>query len=241
MSFDTFGFGKGDDNIISTSKAYKGKKDNTDRVSFCWWPIKEDGKLDLEADTPKFIGAKRGYRDGVGYFLVKGPEYAKLADGKPKTQVATLLVIWPTDDKGKLNIDAFKRGEFEVKPWVFSQDKYRSLAGIAEEWPFAEHDIKMKCLDTQYQKMEFNNLKDSCLKKVFDGDTDTHKMMQNKILAAIEELAPDLGSVICRDYDIQELHEKIYGESASSSGGGYTGNNTPGDIDGEVDDILGDL
>ena len=53
-----FGFGDGDASVKSKgNKRFDPKElDKTYRVSFVWWPGLEEGKLDMDAETPRFIG-----------------------------------------------------------------------------------------------------------------------------------------------------------------------------------------
>jgi len=110
--FMEFGFGV-DDDAISSGKfeRFKAKENESYRVSFVWWPLNPDGRPNLDAPSPRFIGAKRHYVQGVGYFLSKGPEYDKIAGGAPKSQIATVIAIWPTDRKGQLDKTRFTQGD----------------------------------------------------------------------------------------------------------------------------------
>ncbi len=144
-----FGFGAGDDNIGGKGNRLKLKEGETYRLSFAWWPGLELGKPELDADSPKFIGCKRFYIPGVGYFQDKGPEYAKLAGSASKMSIATVVIKWPTDSAGNLDKAKFQSGGFTVASWIFSQDKYKVIQQNHIEYPLGSCDIRVSCTDTQ--------------------------------------------------------------------------------------------
>ena len=102
-SYQEIGFGVNDSTIGVKGKRFKAKEGETYRVSFVWWPGLEEGKPDLNAQTPRFLGAKRLYIAGVGYFISKSPEYERLAGSAAKMYVGTVICKWPTDNRGNLD------------------------------------------------------------------------------------------------------------------------------------------
>ena len=56
-----------------------------------------------------------------------------------------------TDKKGKLETPF----NWEVKQWVFSGKKYEDLRGVNSEWPLGEHDLKVTCIEEQYQQLKY--------------------------------------------------------------------------------------
>ena len=149
--FEQFGFGEGDEQIGSKIKRFKAKEGEKYRISFVWWPGMDEGKPNMDAPTPKFIGCKRLYKAGVGYFIDNGPEFVKLADGPSKMQVATLICLWPTDANGNLDKTGFTEGRFQVMPWIISVDKYKNIEQNHKEFPLGQHDLTVNCTDTQFQ------------------------------------------------------------------------------------------
>lgn len=238
MGIQEFGFGEGDEKVGVKSKRYKAKEGNTDRVSFAWWPLTANG-LDLAAKTPKFIGCKRFYIEGVGYVMDKGPEYAKLAGQPSKMNVGTIVVVWPTDSKGQIDKKRFDENEFDVMTWIMGSDKYRVIESRHSEFPLGAHDMMLKCTDTQFQKLDIGPCKESLLAKILDKSPERAKLLLEAIQDATEEIAKDLA----QDLTIEQIREKLKGNKSGGGAapvfGGGVSNSSP-DFDNLLDDVLSD-
>jgi hypothetical protein len=235
--FIEFGFGEGDDNVSGQKfDRFKGKEGETYRVSFVWWPTKADGSFDLDAKTPRFVGAKRLYIPGVGYILDKGPEYAQFGDSK--LNVATILAVWPTDRKGGLDKARFASGDVDIKPWVFGKDKYEQLKRRHDEFPFGSYDLTIACTDTQYQKMDLSPCRESLFRKVLESEKT--KDLADAIMAQVNALAAQIQGVLARDMTVAQIRDKL---SGGSGGGGSTGGNggSTGTNSAAIDDLLDDM
>jgi len=234
--FSDFSFDENDDKVGKKTKQFKGKEGETYRVSFVHLPIDASGQPLLDGKI-KFTGCDRHYVQGVGYFLHKGPEYAKLAGGAPKQAVATILVVWPTTDKkGKLNADAFSKGEgWQVMPWVFSADRYDQLKRRHEEFPLNTNDITLACTDSQYQKMDVSPCKDNLFRKLWESDKERAKAVAKAIFDEVQNVAKGLAQSIARDMTLDQIREKLGGASASA--GPITGA-TSEDVDNLLDNLI---
>lgn len=237
--YQEFGFNDGDENIQSNKfDRFKAKAGETYRISFVWWDTVGD-RPNIDAKSPRFIMAKRHYIQGVGYFLSKGPEYDKLAGGPPKSQIATVIVVWPTDRKGSLDKTRFQAGDVEVKPWIFGQDKYDQLKRRHEEFPFGSFDLSIVCTDTQYQKMDLSPCRDNFFRKCLENDklkfiADDIIAKTNTIVGNNAQGVPEgLRGIIARDLSLDKIREKLGGAptGASASLGG----------DSQIDAMLDDL
>ena len=236
---NTFGFGDGDDKIGKKSKAWKAEAGHVYRASAAWWPMK-DGKLDLDAATPRFSGAATHYLQGVGFFINKGPEFTKIAGNPPKDRILTFLVIWPTDKKGQLIKERVFQ-DFEVVPWVMSGDKYQTLAGHHANFHFGTHDFSMTCTDTQYQKMTFGPVPGNLLRKLMEKEG--AKELVAKITGEVEALSEKASEYVGRELTIQQIREKLAGGGGAggASGGGALNEDaavSAGAIDSMVDGLL---
>jgi len=237
--FQQFGFGRDDDNIGQKSNKFKAEQGKTYRISFAWWAGLDEGKMDLDAPTPEFVGAMRHYKEGVGYFLNKGPEYTALA-GPPKQAIGSVIIVWPTDSKGELDKNRLANDDgIEVLPWIFSADKYKQFGQIHSEFPVGQHDVKLTCTDTQYQKMTFAPCKESILRKLIENPK--AKPIIDRILAKVSEIAGSLQNEIARDMTLDDIREKL-----SGGGGGFAkkGGNAGmgGAVAGEnIDDLVDSL
>ena len=241
-AFIQFGFGEGDENIGRKSEKFKGESGRQYRLSMCWWEGLDNGTLDLKAKTPKFIGAKRHYFEGVGYILDGGPEFTKIAGQPPRLSIATVVVQWPIGQDGSIDMDRVKKLDFKVLPWIFSEDKYKSFTPIHREFHFGQHDLTVNCSDSKFQKMTFSPCKDSLLAKLAGSDKATAKSVIGHIVERTQAIVAEIQGEIGREMTIDKLREKLAG---GGGGGGNAGNAAAAagaaataDIDGLVDDIL---
>lgn len=233
--FMDFTFDEGDDKVGKKAKRFKGKEGETYRVSFVWLPTDDDGNIKLDGAV-RFTGCDRHYMQGVGYFLHKGPEYAKVAGGPPKQAVATVMVVWPTDKKGRLNTEAFGAGEgYQVMPWVFSADRYDQLKRRHEEFPLTKHDITLTCTDTQYQKMDVTPCKDNLFRKLYESDKAKAKAIAAAILDEVRDIEKSLRNDMARDLTLDQIREKLGGATSTPVTGA-----SAGDVDGLLDNLLDD-
>lgn len=238
-SFMTFGIGQGDENVSSKSEKYKGETGRTDRISFAWWPGIDQGRPDMDAKTPQFIGAPRNYIEGVGYFINKGPEYTRIAGGNaPRMAIATVIIKWPTDRKGTLDLQRLKDGEFQVMPWIFSEDKYNAFNPIHTEFPFGKHDLTVSCTDTKYQKMTFSPCKENMLRKLYEANPDSPVVQ--KILTQVQAVLSNIQGEIGRDLTLDQIREKMAGGSGAATGGGGVAAVAPATTQ-DIDNLVGDL
>jgi len=165
VSEELIGFGSGDKSLMNGGRAdsYKGEKDRKDRIALVWLNKDEKGEYyfgDDEATkasaTPKFKVASYHYVPGMGYIESVG-EYSTAKFGAPKRRIGTFVLQYKTDKQGNLfkGPDGKPVVDFEVKEWKFSEDKYRTLASIHEEFNLCAHDIRIECTDAGFQKMTF--------------------------------------------------------------------------------------
>jgi len=233
--YQDFGFGAGDDKVGKKSKRFKGKEGEKYRVSFAWLPRDDEDNLALDGPL-RFTGCERHYVQGVGYFLHKGPEYAAIAGGPPKQSVATILVVWPTDRKGGLNMEAFKSGEgWDVMPWVFSAERYDQLKHRNNEFPLTEFDLSLHCTDTQYQKMDISLCRENLFRKLAESGKDKGTAIVDAIQQKVAEIEKTLRADMARDLSLDKIREKLGGSSSGPVSGGAAE-----DVDGLLEDILDD-
>jgi len=240
--FEEFGFGVGDDNLGSKNRRFKAKQDEKYRISFVYWPGMEEGKPDLDAKTPKFLGVKRLYLQGVGYFIDHGPEWVKLAGQQSKMQVATLIALWPTDSKGMLDKSGFAENKFQVMPWIFSTDKYRNIEQNHGEFPLGQHDLTLHCTDAQYQKITISPCRENLFRKLYEKDP----ARANLIIEATKAAIPQLAGELAQDLTLDQIREKMSsgnggGRPGGGPGGGGGGAGGAAKSDKEFDSMLDDI
>ncbi len=219
--------------ILSAGKARWKPQKGKYRVSFIGLKGLENGNPDLDSDAPVFKGGRRLYAKGVGYFLDHGPEYQKVAGGPSKTAIATTLVFWPVDANGVLDKTRLGNGEFEIKTWVFSLDKYRQLEAIHAEFPLTKHDLNVVVTDPQYHKMTFSPCRDSLLATLKAKKTD----LFNSVVDVAKGIHVNLQNDIAQDLTIDQIREKLSGEVGSPIGSSSMSSSV--DVDDVLDDVLG--
>lgn len=214
-AYQEFGMGDGDGNIGKKRfERFRAKDNETYRVSFVWWPVGTDGQPNLDAKSPRFIGAKRFYIKDAGYVLDNGnPELIRLAGGTPSKQyVATVICVWPTDRTGKVDQNRMKAGEFSVHPWVFSETMYDLLkARHSGDWHFGNHDLTMKCTDANFQKLDISPCKENLFRLLASKEATAH--ITAEILTTVSEIvgpnAERLRSDIAREVPVDTLRSKL--------------------------------
>jgi hypothetical protein len=229
--FSDFSLG-GSAPILSAGKSRWKPEKGKYRVSFVALPGLEDGNPDLSADAPSFKGGRRLYAKGVGYFLDHGPEYQKIAGGSSKTAIATTLVFWPTDANGVLDKARLAKGEFQVKTWVFSLDKYRQLEAIHAEFPLTKHDLNVVVTDPQYHKMTFSPCRESLFASLKDKQSDLFTSVVN----VAKDVHGAIQNDIAQDMTLDQIREKLSGEVGSPVSGSMSSNV---DVEDVLDDVLG--
>jgi len=228
--FVEFGFGDNDESFKRSASRFKAKEGETYRLSFVWWPTGEKGVPNLDAQTCKFIGAKRVYIQGAGYVLANNAEVVRMSGKQAKPAIATIVAKWPTDKNGSLDKVAFMRGDVEVMPWVFSQDRYEVLKRRHEEFPLGTHDITASCTDTQYQKLDISPCRESLYAKVLSEPK--LKAIGDHIATEIARVAENISNEVARSMTPAQIREALGGESASPVNVAASA-----DVDGLLDDL----
>jgi len=229
-------FGENDDQIGSNSMRFKAKGGECYRASMAWWPENQDGTLNMDGNTPKFLAANRVYIAGVGYVMIKDPEYVKLAGKEPKPGVSTVIVLWPTDKTGELDKAKFNKGEgLEVLIWTMSKEKYNAIKKIANNgFPFSNFDLSIDCSDTQYQKMSFTPCQENLLKKIFNSPK--AKTLGDRLRELIKNAVAALPNELAKDLTIDQIRERLSGQDGAPIS--PTGAVATQDVDAMIDDIL---
>lgn len=247
--FQSFSMGSGDEGVLGggKSKRWKGETGHTYRFSLLWFPGLEEGKLQIgtadEPAAPKFIGAPISYIPGVGFVVNNGPEITKMAGGEPpKTKVATVIAVWPLKKDGSPDGGRIQSGDTEIASFVFSGEKYNTLKGINREFPFALHDLTVKCEDAQYQKLTFTPCRESLLQK-FISKGDSFKEVLDSVLAEGAAVASNIQNDLGRVMTVEQIRAKLMGNTggpATTVAGAGAGpvSVTTETIDNLVDDLL---
>lgn len=230
--FTTFGLGASNPVLATTNARWKPEKGNF-RVSFVGITGIENKKPSFDSSSQILLEhAKRLYVQGVGYFVDHGPEYQRIANGKSKIAIATTLAFWPVNAQGKVDIARVKAGEYEIKTWIMSLDKYNQLVSIHQEYPLTQHDVLITVTDPQYHKMSFSPRRDSLFKILSETETETF----SQIVDVAHAVHSNIRNEIAQDLTIDQIRQKISGEVGSPVGDTMGGSSL--DADDVLDSVL---
>lgn len=228
-----FGFDTGDDDFGGEIRSWKAKEGEKYHISLGWWPGSEEGDPDLDAKSPRFSGAMRHFHKDAGYFINHGPEYTKLAGKKPTQAIVTIIILWPLNSKGAVSKERLLEKEYQVRPWVFSRQKYSILKTRHAEFPLGEHDLKVKCEDTQYQTLDISPAKNNLLRQLKTSDDPALREIYKDIISRIQEMIPDIDAHMGQDLSLDELREKL-GQPVSKPADSLTS-------DVEIDELIDEI
>lgn len=161
------------------------------------------------------------YKQGVGSFYCNAPksEYLKLAGAtKPQIKVPFTLIFWPTDANGQVDKERLRNGEFEVKYYPMSADKFNQLIEIHSEGSLALYDIKISVLDEQFHKMNFVSCRESLYQAISKKDENLFKTIATEVKGVHGEVFNDLA----QDLTLEEIREKLSGEVGSPIGDSFS-------------------
>lgn len=229
--FYEFGFGEGDNKVGKKSKKFDPETGRTYRASFVWFKkMNSDGTPDADAGV-KFTGCERCYKQNVGYFLYKGPGYSEF--GTPKQAVATIIAVWPTDSKGK--VEAGRLADVQIMPWIFSADKYEDLSRQNDRYALTSVDYAITCTDSKYKKMTFAPEKECLMTKLLTSGKDDLIGIAKGVLNEVSFVAENIKRELARDLSIDQIREIVSGLESSPS----DRNRNSADVDSLLDGILG--
>ena len=231
MSISTFTLG-GSAPILSSGKSRWKPQKGKYRISFVALPGLENGNPDFNAQAPLFKGGRRLYNKDVGYFLDNGPEFQKFASEPSKIAIATVVILWPVDNAtGKVDANRLASGNYEVKTWTLSLEKYKQLETTNSEFPLTKHDVLADVTDPTFHKMSFSPARENLLASV----KEKNPALFNDIISISRDLYARLQDDIAQDLTIDQIREKLAGKNGGSPVAGLP--NTASSFS-NVDDVL---
>ena len=227
--FVDFGFGDGDKTLNRKTKKFDPEAGKTYLVSFVWYrEYNADGTPNLTKNL-RFTNCERIYKEGVGYFLYKGPAYAEF--GKPKTAIATVIAVWPTDNKG--NADMSRLQDVEILPWIFSPDKYEILTRVNDKFPLVKTDVQITCTDSKFKKITITPDNTSVMDALRKSEKPGAQALLKSIYGDVDAIANGIRRDLARDLSLDEIREKLGMDVASP-----TSSRVSKDADGLLDDLV---
>lgn len=208
MSFKQFGFGNGDSTFLNKDKRLKLGKGEKARISFLWWPGLAEGTPLNMSGSPIFVGAKRAYIKGVGFFIHNGPEYDTLPiEGRPGDRMVSIIVRWPLLHNGTISKEGIREGGAEVMYLLIDSRKLDALRTMHTEYPLSVHDVNITCDEPNYQQWTMSNARESILNQMITKDP-TLPITQN-ILDAGRRLTADASFQIGQDLTVEQIRTKL--------------------------------
>lgn len=228
FGFEDFSFGDERAGSYEKRNRVKFKQNDKKRFSLAWWP-----NGDLTQENPSVRRYARHYLAGVGYFLSRGPEFAK-EFGDPQERWTTVVVEWPLQPDGKIDTAAIQQGKFKVAYWTFGKQIFQQIKMIGQESPLNGLDLVCTCTDEKFQKIQMIN----------NSNGNSYVKLSEKfgLKAAVQDYIDHLGEEVARDLTLEQVREAI-AKAAGGSPGGFAPNTraqnpagAPAELD--MDDLL---
>lgn len=233
--FIDLSFGENDNALSTKSRTFKAKEGESYRVSFAWWPSEENGAPDFSAKSPQFLGVKRGFIDKVGKVVDK-PELRAFYKQDAQIRAATIIVIWPTDDEGEIDIARVKKGKYQILTWDLPGSKYEEIKKIGLRHPYSERDLQVDCSDAAFQKMTFMPLPESMFAKLATSG----KPIGEELLERVAQHAEGIRDDLAKDLSLAEVKKRLSGDLETAAGPSAASEENTAAVDSALDDLLDD-
>lgn len=182
----------------------------------------------LDLSECRFKAVSGSFKEGIGY--VAWPKnmtaeeqklYVESKVGPRKDYVTTIVVVYPVDDEGEIDMERLtktKEGRlvesFKVMPWRMSTDKYHDLVRINKKLTkgqrsLADTDLVVQCTDKVFQKLKIDD--DASHPSAWRS----HPMVKRAVLERALKLQDKLEPF--RRMSVEDLKEKLGIATASSS------------------------
>lgn len=184
-----------------------------------WESLEPWQQLDIRKVQFKKILAH--YKKGFGYAISRLGKDGAEADavwkrlGDVKKYFTTVLLVYPTNNKGELDKEAFKRGDFTVIPWRLSSKVYGQLheessSLRANDLNIATQDLIITCTNSEFQNFDKMRVGGKALWRM-------HEKFKENILKLALEYYDDL--VPFREMSTADLRIKLNLDSGDGGGG----------------------
>lgn len=219
--------------LSSDEKVAIGKKALEARAKELEKSVDELTPVDkLNTSDVRFKRFSTHYKDGFGYAISRlgkdGPEADEIWKqlGESRDYFTTLVIQYPTNRDGDVNMDMLKAGGWKLLPWRFSADRYlqilkRNKGLAANGVSIATQDLEISCKDTQFQ----NIVIDIAGPALYRVSPKFQNLVLSKAIEMYDKLCP------FREISTADLKIKL----GISSGGGM--NIGPDDFDGVLDGV----
>lgn len=242
----TFSFDQGDQELDSSGLRLKFEQGRTYRLSMVVFPTGPDKKPDL-SKSPRWWSTTRYYHEGIRQFVEypRDDSHRKFLSGanKPRVYAATIVVNWPVDSKGKIDMSRVPT-DTQVKYLLVDKTKYSDIKNLQDEFPFGANDLVVTCTDTQYQKITVRttqkNMFVECVQKAQTDPNGQIAGLVSALIPRIKQIGERLnGSELANRYSVEEIENRLRGALATPGRSG--GSPAPSVTNEDIDDILGKL
>lgn len=135
--------------------------------------------------------------------------YKSIGSGRRK--FVSLICHFRTNTKGQVLTPI----SFDIKPWVFGDDKFNDLVGKKEQWKdLRRHDIQVECTGEQYQKFRMEIMPEALWLKV--GNEQLKVAVATAYKEARQQFEKDLRMLIGRDIQEPERLTEIITKASGS-------------------------
>jgi hypothetical protein len=96
----------------------------------------------------------------------------------------TRAIRWPMNELGRLDQTAVMNKGGKPVWLAFSGDRLEGVRAIHNEWPFDQHDLRIKCYDSYFQRWSEAPCKTNVLTMLLQSNKDHPVVLASKALAA---------------------------------------------------------
>lgn len=221
---NTITFDQGDRDLDASGDRIKFESGRTYRLSFVIFPATADKKPDF-TKPPRWWQAERYWNSHIKQYVVYDDSHRRFLTGTDKARhsAATVVILWPTDSKGKLDPGRIEM-DSKVGYVLLDKDKYANIKALQDEYPLGDNDVMVTCTDTNFQKITVRNTKGNMFEqmaaKAAADPNGAAARIVGGMLDRIKRLAVKLnGSEIAHKLTAAEVDNKIRGAAAGGRGG----------------------
>jgi hypothetical protein len=102
----------------------------------------------------------------------------------------TIVVVWPTTERGHIDRHAVTDGHFEVAVWEFGQSIHHRLRDVHREFPLGQHDLYVQSRKRQDPRVPLELLptRESMLREIREGSETLWGFIKAQVKEALKYL-----------------------------------------------------
>ncbi len=221
---NTITFDQGDRDLDASGDRIKFESGRSYRLSFVIFPPTPEKRPDFK-QPPRWWQAERYWNSHIKQYVVYDDTHRRFLSGTDKARhsAATIVIQWPTDQKGKLDPSRIET-DSKVGYVLLDKDKYANIKALQDEFPLGDNDLMVTCTDTNFQKITVRNTKgnmfEQLVTKAASEPGGAAARIVGGMLDRIKRLAQKLNNgEIAHKLTAAEVDAKIRGAAAGGRGG----------------------